>query len=71
MKAYREKKRNIKRCICNSKKKVNEQFVRKINEDVNEYRKLFWKVVSNVKIGKMESCSRIKDANGRLAQGGD
>ena len=31
MEAYREKKKTIKRCIIQSKKKVNEQFVRKIN----------------------------------------
>ena len=40
-----------------------------MNEDVNENRELFWKEVSNVKGGKVESCSRIKDVNGRLAQG--
>ena len=34
-------------------------------------RKLFWKEVSNVKGGKVESCSRIKDGNRRLAQGKD
>ena len=54
-----------------SKNKVNEQFGRKINEDVNGNRKLFWKEVSNVKGGKVDSCSRIKDGNGRLAQAED
>ena len=38
-----------------------------MNEEVNENRKLFWKEVSNGKGGKVESCSRIKDRNGRLA----
>ena len=38
-------------------------------EDVNGNGKLFWKEVSNAKGGKMESCSRIKYGNGRLAQG--
>ena len=42
-----------------------------MNEDVNGNRKLFWKEVSNAKGGKVESCSRIKDGNGRLAQGED
>ena len=37
----------------------------KMNQDVNENRKLFWKEVSNVKGGKVESCSRKKDGNGR------
>ena len=55
--------------IYQSKNKVNEQFGRKVNEDVNGNRKLFWKEVSNAKGGKVESCYRIKDGNGRLAQG--
>ena len=38
-----------------------------MNEDRN--RKLFWKEMSNANGGRMESCSRIKDGNGRLAQG--
>ena len=52
-----------------SVKKVNEQFGGKINEDINRNKKFFWKEVSNAKGGKVESCSRIKDGNGRLAQG--
>ena len=42
-----------------------------MNENVNGNRKLFWKEVSNVKGRKVETCSRIKDGNGRLAQGED
>ena len=32
-----------------------------MNEDVNGNMKMSWKKVSNVKGGKVESCSRIKD----------
>ena len=53
MEAYRKEKREVKMCIIQSKKKVNEQFVRKRNEDVNGNRKLFWKEVSNAKGGKV------------------
>ena len=42
-----------------------------MNKDVNGNRKLFWKEVINAKGGKVESCSRVKDENGRLAQGED
>ena len=42
-----------------------------MNEDVNRNRKLFWKEVSNMKGGKVESCNIIKDGKGRLAQGED
>ena len=47
MKAYREEKRKVKRCIIQRKKKVNEQVGKKMNEDVKGNRKLFWKEVSN------------------------
>ena len=50
-------------------KDVNKQFGRKINEDLNGNRKLFWKEVSNATGGKVEICSRIKDGNGRLVLG--
>ena len=66
MKAYREEKRKVKRWIIQSKKKINEQFLRKMNEDVNGNRILFWKEVSNAKGRKVESCSRVKDGNGRI-----
>ena len=39
-----------------------------MNGDVNGNRKLFWKEVNNAKEGNVESCSRIKEGNGRLAQ---
>ena len=42
-----------------------------MNEGVNGNKKLFWKEVSNAKGGKVESCSRVKDGNGRLVQGED
>ena len=54
--------RRRERCIIYSKKKVNEEFVRKMKEDVNGNKELFWKEVSNVKGEKVESCSRIKDS---------
>ena len=71
MEVYREEKRKVKRCIYQNRKKVNEQFGRKINEDANGNRKLFWKEMSNMKGRKVLSWSRIKDGNGRLLQGED
>ena len=40
-----------------------------MKQNVNGNRELFWKEVSNAKGGEVESCSRIKDGNGKLAQG--
>ena len=68
MEAYGEGKRKVKRCIIQSKKKVNNQFGKKMNDDVTGNRKLLWKEVSSVKGEKVESCSRVKDGNWTLAQ---
>ena len=38
-----------------------------MSQDVNGNRKLFWKEVSKVNGGKVESCSRAKDGKRRLA----
>ena len=43
---------------------MNEQFRRKIHQDVYGSRKLFWKEVKR----KVESCSIIKNGNGRLGE---
>ena len=37
----KKKKRKVKRCIYQSKKEMNEKFGRKMNQDVDENRKLF------------------------------
>ena len=42
-----------------------------MNQDVDGNRKLVWKDMFKVKDGKLESCRRIKDRNGRLARGED
>ena len=68
---YGSIQRKVKRCIYQSKNKVNKQFGKKMNEDVNGNIKLFWKEVSNVRGGKVESCRRIKAKNRRLANGDD
>ena len=52
--AYREEKGKIKGCVCQSKKKVNEEFGRKMNQDEKGNRKLFWKEVSNANGENME-----------------
>ena len=43
MVAYNEEKRNVKKCIYRSKNEVNAKFGKKINQDMNGNRKLFWK----------------------------
>ena len=53
-------------CIYQSKKEVQEQFGRKMNQDVNGNRILFWKEVSKENGGKVQNSNRIKKGNGRL-----
>ena len=44
-----------------SKEEIQEHFGRKMNQDVNGNRKLFWKEVSKANGGKVENFNRIKD----------
>ena len=57
--AYREERRKVKGCIYQNKKKVNEQFGRKMNQGVNRNRKLFWKM-SNGKGGELQYNKGLK-----------
>ena len=52
---------------------ISEQkrFGRKVNQDVHRNRKLFWKEVSKVNRGKVESYSILNYGNCRLALGED
>ena len=54
-------KRKRERCIYQSRKEVQEQFGKMMNQYVNRNRKLFWKEISK------DNSNRIKDGNGRLA----
>ena len=64
---YKEEKKNVKRYIYQSKKEVQEQLERKMNQDVTGNRKLFKKEVSKANGGKVANSNKIKDGNGRLA----
>ena len=61
------RKRKVKRCIYQSKEKVQEQFGGKMNQDVNGNRKLFWKELIKVSGGNVENSNRMKEGNMRLA----
>ena len=63
---YQEEKRRVKRCIYQTKREVNKQFRKKMDQDVDGNRQLFSKEVSKVNRGKVKSYNRIKDGNGRL-----
>ena len=46
MEVYKEDKRKVKKYIYQSKEEVNEQYGRKVNQDMNGNKKLFWKVAA-------------------------
>ena len=48
---------------------VNDQFGRKLNQDIDGNKKLFRNEVRKVNGGNVKCCSRIKDRNRRLAMG--
>ena len=45
---------------------VQEQFGKKMNQDVNGNRNLFWKELYKTNGGKLENSNRTKDGNERL-----
>ena len=69
MEVYKEEKKGDKRFIYHINREVNEKFGRNKSQDVYGNTKLFWKKVSKVNGRTVESWSRIKDGNERLALG--
>ena len=67
MEDYKKENLKVNKLIDQSKKEVNKFFQRGMSQDVNENKKWFWMGVCEVNGGRPESCSRIKDANMRLA----
>src|SRR5678815_1288391 len=61
---YKEEKRNTKRCIRRRKQEVNEQFGRRMNEDIQGNRKLFWKEARKVKNENKGNLLRIMNRDG-------
>ena len=63
---YREERRKTKRCISRRKREVNEQFGKKMNEDIQGNKKLFWKEVRKVGKESNGNLSNIMNGNGSL-----
>ena len=60
MKAYKEEKRKIKRCVHQSKKEVNEQLGWVVSQDSNRNGEFFWKEVRKRNGGKEEKMQQNK-----------
>ena len=59
----KEENKRVKKCMCQSKKDVNEQLGRKMNQNVSENKR---KRISSF-VEKMKSFGRVKDRTERLA----
>ena len=66
MDVYREERKKTKRCISMRKREVNEQFGKKMNEDIHGNKKLFWKEVRKVGKERNGNFSNIMNRNGTL-----
>ena len=66
-KLTKKKRERLKYVHIRAKREVNEEFERNMSQDVYGNRKLYWKELSKLNGGKVESCSRIKGRNWRLA----
>ncbi len=63
---YLEKKRMVKRVVSESKRRVDEEFGRKLSEKWRECKKLFWKEVTKVREGNKGNSVGVKDKNGQV-----
>ena len=63
---YRDKNREVKRLVRESKKQVEEEFGRQLSEKWGENKKLFWKEVKRVRGGMVGECRGIKDERGMM-----
>ena len=66
MEIYKEEKRTVEKFIYEQKKGLSAQIGRKMKQGVGGNRKVFWKVGGKVNDGIKESCSEVKDRNGRM-----
>ena len=63
---YVQRKREVKRLVRESKRRVDDEFGRNLSEKWKECKKLFWKEVKKVRQGNKGSSRGVKDKNGRV-----
>ncbi len=65
---YKEWKRRVRRLIEESKRRVDEEFGRKLSQNFSENKKLFWKEVKKVRGGERSGDVRMRGENGELVR---
>ena len=63
---YKGRRKMVKRVVKNAKKVTNEKWERKLTENFEENKKMFWKEVKKLRKSELESEERVKDRNGRV-----
>lgn len=65
---YNGKKREVKRTEKESQWRADEDYGRQLSANWMENRKLFWKEVRKVCVGRRGGCKGIKDASGKVVK---
>ncbi len=63
---YKDWKNRVKELIEESKRRMDEEFGRKLSQNFSENKKLFWKEVKKVRGGEKSGDVRMRGENGEL-----
>ncbi len=66
---YKEWKRKVRELIEESKRRMDEEFGRKLSQNFCENKKLFWKEVKKVRGGERSGAVRIRGVDGEPVEG--
>ncbi len=66
---YKKWKKRVRELIEESKRRVDEEFGRKLSQNFSENKKLFWKEVRKVRGGERSGDMRMRGEDGELVRG--
>ncbi len=66
---YRDWKNRVRELIKESKRRVDEEFGRKLSQNFRENKKLFWKEVKKVRGGERSGAVRMRGEDGEPVRG--
>ncbi len=66
---YKDWKNRVRELIEESKRRVDEEFGRKLSQNFSENKKLFWKEMKKVRGGKKSGDVRMRGEDGELVEG--
>ncbi len=66
---YKDWKNRVRELIEESRRRVDEEFGRKLSQNFSENKKLFWKEVKKVRGGEISGDVRMRGENGEFVGG--